>query len=57
MAINCNVVTMCFWTLKIALFLFKTMFGRLYFVFVCRWNLFSWAQSVELVPVSGEERR
>jgi hypothetical protein len=42
-----------FWTLSIVLFLFKTTFWWLDSVPVFRWNLLSWAQSIDLVPVTG----
>jgi hypothetical protein len=33
-------------------FIYKTKFWRLESVSVFRWNLLSWAQSIELVPIS-----
>jgi hypothetical protein len=52
---------LCFWTLSTVLFYLKTpfcsylktMFRRLDSVTFFRWNLLSWAQSIELVPISG----
>jgi hypothetical protein len=42
------------WTLSIILFLFKnTMFRRLDSISIFRWNILSWAQLTELVPISG----
>jgi hypothetical protein len=32
------------------------MFWRLDYVSVFKWNLLSWAQSIELVPISGPDR-
>lgn len=47
---------LCFWTLYIILFLFKnTSFQRLDSVSIFRWNVLTWAQSVELVPISQRE--
>jgi hypothetical protein len=52
---------LCFWTLPIVLVLSKTRsclffqtqsFGD-WIVSIFRWNLFIWAQSIELVPISG----
>jgi hypothetical protein len=44
---------LCFWTSSIVLFIFQnTTFQRLDSVFVFRLNLLSWAQSIELVPIS-----
>jgi hypothetical protein len=40
---------LCFWTLSIVLFLFKTTFQRLNSVSVFKWNLLSWAELIELV--------
>jgi hypothetical protein len=45
---------LCFWTLSIVLFLFKThsVSETVDSVSVFRWNLLSWGQSIELVPIS-----
>jgi hypothetical protein len=34
-------------------FIYDTTFWRLDSASVFRWNLFSWAQSIELVPITG----
>jgi hypothetical protein len=36
------------------IFLFKTTFRRLDFVSVFNWYLLNWAQTIELVHISGE---
>jgi hypothetical protein len=52
---------LCFWTLFIALSLSKTVpfifqnitFQKLDSVSIFRWNLLTWAQSIERLPISG----
>jgi hypothetical protein len=49
---------LCLWTLSIVLFLFKTHdVSETEFCLHDRWNLLSWAQSIELVPISGHQRQ
>jgi hypothetical protein len=42
---------LCFWTLTIFLLLFKTQCFGTWALSVFRWNLLSWVQSIELVPI------
>jgi hypothetical protein len=49
---------LCFWTLSIILFLFKTHnFRRPDSVFILWWNLLSWTQSIQLIPISGHQHQ
>jgi hypothetical protein len=43
---------LCFWTLSIVLFLFKTQCFGDDSIFAFRWNLLSWAQSIGLILTS-----
>jgi hypothetical protein len=46
---------LCFWTLSIVLFLSMTRnFSETEFCLRLRWNVFHWAQSVQLVRLSGD---
>jgi hypothetical protein len=38
-------------------FVLNTMFQRLDSVSVFKWNLFSWVQSIEVVPISGHQHQ